>query len=185
MGPLHDNTMHSASLKQRPFLSVTLFLRPHQLFLRPHQPPPDGSSRTSTQPDCRSFRSIKGEHCELRLELSLCLPHLHTSKRGVDARRGLMSAPTRCPEEDQHACHLRLPFVGPCRVSTPLRRGGNGEEVRTCGVCAMDQILLRRSRDEHTPARSSAERIPSHLSVACAEACDIVPPFRCFSLMIL
>ena len=49
----------------------------------------------------------------------------------------------------------------------------------------MDQILLRRSRDEHTPARSSAERIPSHLSVACAEACDIVPPFRCFSLMIL
>ena len=90
-----------------------------------------------------------------------------------------------CAEEDQHACHLRLPFAGPCRVSTPLRRGGNGEEVRTCGVCAMDQILLQRNRDEHTPARSSAERIPSHLSVACAEACDIVPPFRCFSLMIL
>ena len=127
----------------------------------------------------------EGEHCELRLSLSLRLPHLHTSKRGVDAGRGLMSAPTRCPEEDQHACHLRLPFVGPCRVSTPLRRGGNGEEVRTCGVCAMDQILLRRSRDEHTPARSSAERIPSHLSVACAEACDIVPPFFRFSLMIL
>ena len=38
----------------------------------------------------------------------------------------------------------------------------------------MDQILLRRSRDEHTPARLSAERIPCHLSVACAEACDIV-----------
>ena len=142
------------------------------------------SSRTSTPPDCSLF-IIKGEHCELRLSLSLRLPHLHTSKRGVDAGRGLMSAPTRCPEEDQHACHLRLPFAGPCRVSTPLRRGGNGEEVRTCGVCAMDQILLRRSRDEHTPARSSAERIPSHLSVACAEACDIVPPFRCFSLMIL
>lgn len=36
----------------------------------------------------------------------------------------------------------------------------------------MDQILLRRS-DEHTP-RLSAERIPSHLSNACAEACDIM-----------
>jgi hypothetical protein len=36
----------------------------------------------------------------------------------------------------------------------------------------MDQILLRRS-DEHTPWLS-AERIPSHLSDACAEACNIV-----------
>ena len=35
----------------------------------------------------------------------------------------------------------------------------------------MDQILLRRS-DKHTP-RLSAERIPSRLSNACAEACNI------------
>ena len=35
----------------------------------------------------------------------------------------------------------------------------------------MDQILLRRS-DEHTPWLS-AERIPSRLSDACAEACNI------------
>ena len=92
---------------------------------------------------------------------------------------GRRTRPHVCPhnmraEEDQHACHLCLPFAGPCRVSTPLRRGGNGEEARTCGVCTMDQILLQRSRDEHTSARLSAERIPSHLSVACAEACDIV-----------
>lgn len=38
----------------------------------------------------------------------------------------------------------------------------------------MDQILLRRS-DEHTPT-VEAERIPSHLFDACAEASDIVPP---------
>ena len=38
----------------------------------------------------------------------------------------------------------------------------------------MDQILLRRS-DQHTPT-VEAERIPSHLFDACAEASDIVPP---------
>ena len=51
----------------------------------------------------------------------------------------------------------------------------------------MDQILLQRSRDEHTSARLSAERIPSHLSVACAEACDILLlsfASLCFSLLI-
>ena len=111
-----------------------------------------------------------------------CTPHrlplrlpLHTSKIGIDAVRGIMSTPTRCPEEHQLARHLRLPFTGPRRVSTPLRRGGNGEEVQTRGVCMMDQILLRRS-DEHTPT-VEAKRIPYHLFDACAaEASDIVPP---------
>ena len=182
MGPLHDYTEphsnrdpHGHDRHALPWITPpSTLLRDTGLFFE---------TLNSTRLQIKKVSTANCASASLS-SLSLRIPHLHTSKRGVDAGRGLMSAPTRCPEEDQHACHLRLPFAGPCRVSTPLRRGGNGEEVRTCGVCAMDQILLRRSRDEHTPARSSAERIPSHLSVACAEACDIVPPFLCFSLMI-
>jgi hypothetical protein len=87
-----------------------------------------------------------------------------------------MSTPTRCPEEDQLACYLRLPFTGPRRVSTPLRRGGNGEEVQTRGVCMMDQILLRRS-DEHTPRlKRNVSRPTSSMPVLKPATLCLLPP---------
>lgn len=91
-----------------------------------------------------------------------------------------MSTPTRCPEEDQLACYLRLPFMGPRRVSTPLRRGGNGEEVQIRGICMMDQILLRRS-DEHTPRlKRNVSRPTSSMTVLkLATLCLLPPPPVC------
>ena len=109
----------------------TLMVSTGTLFLGSPQPPPNGlffETLNSTR-----LQITEGAHCELRLSLSLPLrlPHLHKSKRGVDAGRGLMSTPTRCV---QKKTSTRVTFACPLwgRVELVLPSAGEGM-VKKCG----------------------------------------------------
>ena len=112
----------------------TLMVSTGTLFLGSPLPPPFFEN-WPLLPDTQLNQTAdqEGEHCELRLCLSLPLrlPHLHTSKRGVDARRGLMSAPTRCV---QKKTSTRVTFACPLwgRVELVLPSAGEGM-VKKCG----------------------------------------------------
>ena len=140
----------------------TLMVSTGTLFLGSPRPPPNGLFFETLNSTRLQIKKVSTANCaSASLSNSLICTH---PKGGWTPDAASCLPPPDVQKKTSTRVTFACPLSGPCRVSTPLRRGGNGEEVRTCGVCAMDQILLRRSRDEHTPQHGRQRNVSRPIS---------------------